>query len=56
MDRTDNTIPVLLYPVVAMETCLFAEPLLSNDCCMFAYLAIAAKQRVYMRHYFADKQ
>jgi hypothetical protein len=30
-DRTENT--------VAMQTCLFAEPLLSNSCCVVACLA-----------------
>jgi hypothetical protein len=29
--------PLLLYPIVAMAMCLFAELLLSNGCCMFAY-------------------
>jgi hypothetical protein len=32
-------------------TCLFAKPLLSNDSCIFAYLATVAQQRVYMLQY-----
>jgi hypothetical protein len=39
-----------------METCLFADPLLSNGCSIVAYLAIVAKQQVYMPQYFAAKQ
>jgi hypothetical protein len=37
-ERTENTFPLLLFPVVAMQTCLFAKPLLSNGCCIFVYL------------------
>jgi hypothetical protein len=50
MDRTENTIPLLLYPNVAMETRLFAKPLLSNVCFIFAYLTVIAQQRVSMPH------
>jgi hypothetical protein len=34
--------PLLLYPIVTLEICLFAEPLLSNDCYIFAYSAVVA--------------
>jgi hypothetical protein len=37
--------------IVAMQTCLFAKPLLSNSCCILAYLVVVAQQRVYMPHY-----
>jgi hypothetical protein len=50
-DRTENTSPLLLYPIVAVETRLFAKPLLNNGCCIFAYLAVVAQQRVYMPQY-----
>jgi hypothetical protein len=40
MDRTGNTVPLLLHPIVAVETRLFA------------YLAIVAQQRVYMPQYY----
>jgi hypothetical protein len=34
--RGKHRFPLLLYPIAAMETCLFAKPLLSNDClCWF---------------------
>jgi hypothetical protein len=38
VDRTGNIIPLFLF----METCLFAEPLLSSGCSLFAYFAVAA--------------
>jgi hypothetical protein len=31
-----------------MGTCLFAKPLLSNGCSIFAYIAVVVQQRVYM--------
>jgi hypothetical protein len=34
-----------------MQTCLFAKPLLTNGCCILAYLAVVARQRVYMPQY-----
>jgi hypothetical protein len=34
-----------------MQTCLFAKPLLSNGCCIFAYLMFVAQQQVYMPQY-----
>jgi hypothetical protein len=43
----------LLYAVVAAETHLFAKPLLSKVCCVFAYLAFVAQQRVLMPRYIA---
>jgi hypothetical protein len=36
---------------VAVQTCLFAKTLLSNGCCMFAYLMVIAQQRVQMPQY-----
>jgi hypothetical protein len=39
------------YVTVSVETCLFALPLLSNGCCMFAYFAVVAQKRVYMSQY-----
>jgi hypothetical protein len=33
---------------------LFAKPLLSNGCCIFAYFAVVAQQCVYMPQYIAD--
>jgi streptomycin 6-kinase len=51
MDRTENTVPLLLYPIVAMETRLFAKPLPSKGYCIFVYLAVVAQQRVYMPQY-----
>jgi hypothetical protein len=60
---TDSSIALLLvmdhveHPLhccsatIAMETCLFAELLLSNSCCIVAYFAVIAQQRVYMPQY-----
>jgi hypothetical protein len=42
----------MLYPIVAVETRLFAKPLLSNCCFVFAYLVVVAQQRVYMPYLF----
>jgi hypothetical protein len=36
--------------MVAVGTCLFAEPLLSNYCCIIAYFAVLAYQRVHISH------
>jgi hypothetical protein len=33
-------LPLLLYSLVAVETSLFAEPLLSNSCCIAYYFMI----------------
>jgi hypothetical protein len=41
----------LLFPIVAVQTCLFAKPLLSNGCYIFAYIAVVAQQGVYMPQY-----
>jgi hypothetical protein len=41
----------LLFPIVAAQTCLFAKPLLSNGCCIFAYLAVIARQWFCMPQY-----
>jgi hypothetical protein len=40
----------LLFPTVAVQTCLYAKRLLSNGCCIFAYLAVVVQQQVYMPH------
>jgi hypothetical protein len=48
MDSTENIVPLLLYPTVAVETRLFAKSLLSNGYCIFVYLAVVAQQRVFM--------
>jgi hypothetical protein len=45
MDRTENTVPLLLFPIAAVQTCLFVKPLLSNGSCIFAYLVVVAQQR-----------
>jgi hypothetical protein len=37
----------MLYSVVAMETHLFAKLLLSNVCCVFAYLMVCMPQYIY---------
>jgi hypothetical protein len=34
-----TSLPLLLCSLLAMETCLFAEPLFSNGCCTDAYFA-----------------
>jgi hypothetical protein len=47
MNRAENTVPVLLFPVVSMQTCLFAKPFLSNGCCIAASFAVVAEQRIY---------
>jgi hypothetical protein len=41
----------LLFPVVAMQPCLFAKLLLSNGRCIFGYLAVVAQKPVYMPQY-----
>jgi hypothetical protein len=47
--RTAPKIPFcLLYPIFAVKTRLFAKPLLSNGCYIFAYLAVVVQLRVYM--------
>jgi hypothetical protein len=46
-DRTENTVPLLLFAIVAVQTCLFPKPLLSDGSYIFAYLAVVAQQRVY---------
>jgi hypothetical protein len=45
---SQNTFPVMLCPIVAMEECLFAKPLLCYGLFSFAYVALVAKRRVYM--------
>jgi hypothetical protein len=50
-ESTENILPQLLYPIVAVETRLFAKPVLSNGCCIFAYLVVVAQQWVYMPQY-----
>jgi hypothetical protein len=51
MDRTENTVPHLLFPNAAMQICLFVEPLLMNDCCIFVYSLAAAEQLIYISHW-----
>jgi hypothetical protein len=51
MDCTENAISLLLFTIVAMQTYLFAKPLLGNGCCILAYLAVVAQQWVYMARY-----
>jgi hypothetical protein len=46
-----KTVPLLLFSIVVVQTCLFAMPLISNDSCIFAYLAVVNQQRVYMPQY-----
>jgi hypothetical protein len=41
-DRVENVTSILLYSLIAVETCLFAEPLLSNGCCTVACFAVIA--------------
>jgi hypothetical protein len=38
----ENTASIFRYSLVAVEACLFAEPLLSNSYCMVAYFAVVA--------------
>jgi hypothetical protein len=33
---------LLLYPIIVVEICFLAEPLLSNGCCVIAYSAVVA--------------
>jgi hypothetical protein len=37
-----TSLPFLLYSLVAMETWLFAEPLLRNGCCIVAFTALVS--------------
>jgi hypothetical protein len=50
-DPTENTVSHCYSSIVGMETCLFAKPLLSNGCCIFAHLAIVVQQQAYMPQY-----
>jgi hypothetical protein len=43
-------LPLLLYSLIAVETCFSAGPLLSNSCCIVAYFMTVAWQQVYMLH------
>jgi hypothetical protein len=51
-DRTENTVSLLLFPIVTAQTYLLAKQLLSNGFSVFAYPAVVAQQRVYMPQYF----
>jgi hypothetical protein len=42
MDRTENTLPLLLFSIGAVQTSLFAKPLLGNGFRIFVYLAVVA--------------
>jgi hypothetical protein len=39
------------FSIFSMGTCVLEKPLLSNDSCIFALLAVVAKQRVYILEY-----
>jgi hypothetical protein len=54
MERIENTFHLLLYPIVVVETRLFAKPLFSNGSYIFSYLAVVARQWVYMQQYVYD--
>jgi hypothetical protein len=45
--------PLLLFAIAALETRFFPQLLLSNGCCIFAYLVVVAQQRFYMPQYFS---
>jgi hypothetical protein len=47
-------IPLLLFPIAAVKTCLFAKPLLSNGCCIFSYLAVVTQRRFYVQDYYLE--
>jgi hypothetical protein len=53
--RRKHRFPLLLYPFFSVETCLFAELLRSNGCCIFAYFAVVAWRRVYVSQYYIYK-
>jgi hypothetical protein len=55
MDGTENTILHCCSSIVAVETYLFANPLLSNVCCIFAYLVVIVQQQVNMPQYHFNK-
>jgi hypothetical protein len=38
-----KTVPLLLCPIVAVETHLFEKLLIRNGCCIFIYLAVVAQ-------------
>jgi hypothetical protein len=50
-DRTEKTVPLLLHRISVAKTRSFGKPLRSNGCCIFAYIAVVAQQRVYMPQY-----
>jgi hypothetical protein len=41
-DRIENTVLLLLFPIVTVQTCLFVKPFLSNGCCIAVYFAVDA--------------
>jgi hypothetical protein len=41
-DSRENTVSVLLNPIVAVETLLFMKPLFSNGWCIVYYLEVIA--------------
>jgi hypothetical protein len=49
--RTEDAVPQLMYPTIAVKKYLFRKPLLNNGYCIFAYLAFVAQQRVRMQQY-----
>jgi hypothetical protein len=40
--RTENTVPLLMFPIVALQIFVFVKPLHINDCCTFAHLVVVA--------------
>jgi hypothetical protein len=50
-DRVEKALHLLMYSLVAAETCSFAELLPSNGCHIVAYFVVVAQQRVYMSQY-----
>jgi hypothetical protein len=50
--RVENTAHHCCSSIVSVGVCLLTKPLRSNGSCIFAYLAVAAQQRIYMLQYF----
>jgi hypothetical protein len=42
MDCKESIVPLLMFPITAMQTQLFTKPLLSNICCIAVSFAVAA--------------
>jgi hypothetical protein len=58
MDLIENSVSnsssVVVFGFVAVGPCLGAKGLLINGSCIFAYLSVFARKRVYMLQYVAD--